>query len=143
ELKKENWQDAIKLFQHVKSKHSFTLYATLAELRIADANFGREKYVEAVDQYRNFIKNHPTHPQVQEGYAEFQIGKAYYKEIPSEWFLVPPAFEKDMGPVGDALRELSGFISEYPDSRYVAEARKLEEDCMRRLAAHELYVATF
>src|SRR5437868_4524499 len=66
ELKKENWQDAIKLFQHVRSKFGFSKWATLAELGIADANFGREKYEEAVEAYRSFIKNHPTHQKVQD-----------------------------------------------------------------------------
>src|SRR5262249_27048315 len=62
---------------------------------------------------------------------------------PTEWFLVPPAYEKDQGPVRDALRELSAFLSDYPDSPHALRARELEEDCVRRLADHELYVAEF
>jgi outer membrane protein assembly factor BamD len=143
ELKKKNWLDAIKLFQYVKTKYSFSKYATLAELGIADADLGRERYAEAIDGYRNFIKAHPSHERVTDGYAAFRVGETFHKEIPSEWFLVPPAYEKDQGPVRDALRELSAFLAEYPDSPYVAAAKKLEEDCVRRLADHELYVAEF
>jgi outer membrane protein assembly factor BamD len=143
ELKSENWLDAIKHFQFVRSKYGFSKWATLAELGIADADFGREKYPEAIDGYRTFMKSHPTHEMVQNGYAAFRIGEAFHKQIPSEWFLVPPAYEKDQGPVRDALRELTSFIEEYPDSEYATRARKLVDDCVRRLADHELYVADF
>ena len=143
EMKKKNWIDAIKVLQYVKTKFSFSKYATLAELALADAEFGRERYIESVDGYRNFIKAHPSHERVVDGYAAFRVGAAFHKEIPTEWFLVPPAYEKDQGPVRDALRELSAFLSEYPDSPHATRARELEEDCVRRLADHELYVADF
>jgi len=143
EMKHKNWPEAIKLFQYAKSKFSFSKYAPLSELGIAEAELGRERYAEAIDGLRGFIKAHPTHEKVVDGYAAFRIGEAFHKEIPSEWFLVPPAYEKDQGPVRDALRELSAFLAEYADSPYAVQARKLEEDCVRRLADHELYVADF
>ncbi|MSP63514.1 MAG: outer membrane protein assembly factor BamD [Myxococcales bacterium] len=143
ELKGENWLDAIKYFTFTRTKFGFSKWATLAELGIADGHFGGEKFQEAIEAYRTFIKGHPTHEMTQNGYAAFRIGEAFYKEIPSEWFLVPPAYEKDQGPVRDALRELSAFVDEYGDSPYAARARKLTGDCVKRLADHELYVATF
>lgn len=143
ELHGENWVDAIKYFTYTRSKFGFSKWATLAELGIADANFGHEKYQDAVDGYRAFIKNHPQHEMVQNGYAAFRIGECFYKEIPTEWFLVPPAYEKDQGPVKDALRELGAFAEEYGDSPYAQKARKMIADCTRRLADHELYVANF
>ena len=36
--------------------------------------------------------------------AAFKIGEAYHKQIPTDWFLAPPSYEKDQGPVLDALR---------------------------------------
>lgn len=143
EMTKENYADAIKLFEYVRKKFTFSRWATLAELGIADANFGREKYMDAVDEYRAFVKNHPTHDKVTDGYCDFRVGEAYYKEIPSEWFLVPPSYEKDMGPVRDAIRELAAFVVAYPESPYLEKAKRLEEDCVRRLAEHEVYVADF
>jgi outer membrane protein assembly factor BamD len=143
ELKAEAWLEAIKYFTYTRSKFGFSKWATLAELGIADANFGHEKYQEAVDGYRTFIKAHPQHEQVQNGYAAFRIGQAFYKEIPTEWFLVPPAYEKDQGPVKDALRELTAFVDAYSDSPYAPKARQMMGDCTKRLASHELYVATF
>jgi outer membrane protein assembly factor BamD len=143
ELKSGNYMTAQQYFAHVRSAFGFSKWATLAELGLADSNLGREKYTEAVDGYKQFIKAHPNHERVLDGYAGFKIGEAYYKQIPTDWFLVPPSYEKDQGPVNDALRELTAFIDQSPDSPYAPEAKKLAADCVRRLADHELYVARF
>lgn len=143
ELKAKSWAEAARYFQFTRSKFSFSKWATLAELRLADADLGREHHSEAIEGYRTFIKDHPTHEMTQNGYAAFKIGEAFYEQIPGQWFLVPPGYEKDQGPAGDALRELQGFVAEYPDSPYVPDAKKRIDKCVRRLADHELYVAHF
>jgi outer membrane protein assembly factor BamD len=143
ELKAENWLEAIRYFTFTRAKFGFSKWATLSELGLADAQLGNAKYQEAVDGYRAFIKAHPTHEMVQNGYAAYKVGDAFYKQIPTDWFLVPPAYEKDQGPVRDALKELTVFVDEYRDSQYATPARKKIAECLKRLADHELYVATF
>jgi outer membrane protein assembly factor BamD len=143
ELKAGNWLSAIQYFNHIKNSFGFSKWATLAELGIADANLGRDKFTEAIDGYKTFIKAHPSHEHVLDGYAAFKIGEAYYKQIPSDWFLAPPSYEKDQGPVLDALRELTAFADSNGESPYAPKARNLIGDCIRRLADHELYVAEF
>jgi outer membrane protein assembly factor BamD len=143
ELKNKNWLTAEAFFKHVRSTFGFSKWATLSELGIADANFGREKYTEAIDAYKNFIKAHPGNDRVQDGYAAFRIGLAYFKQIPGEFFILPPSYEKDQGPVIDSLRELNAFVEQYGDSPYAAEARKLIGECVKKLTDHEVYVAEF
>jgi outer membrane protein assembly factor BamD len=143
ELKAGNWLMAQQYFQHVRNNFGFSKWATLAELGMADADFGREKYIEAVDSYKQFSKAHPNHEKVQDGYVAFRIGESYHKQIPSDWFLAPPSYEKDQGPVIDALRELNQFVEQYSKSPYVPQARKLADDCVRRLTDHELFVARY
>jgi outer membrane protein assembly factor BamD len=143
ELKNGSWFTADAYFKHVRSTFGFSKWATLSELGIADAQFGMSKYTEAIDGYKGFIKAHPGNERVQDGYAAFRIGLSYYKEIPSDFFIMPPAYEKDQGPVLDALRELTAFGDQYGDSSYAPEARRLIGDCVKRLTDHELYVAEF
>jgi outer membrane protein assembly factor BamD len=143
ELKSGNWITASQYFKYVRSTFGFSRWATLSELGLADADFGREKYTEAIDGYKTFIKSHPGNERVQDGYAAFRIGLAYYKQIPTDFFIMPPAYEKDQGPVLDATRELQAFADQYGESPYAPEARKLIGDCIKRLTDHELYVATF
>ncbi|HEY2745700.1 MAG TPA: outer membrane protein assembly factor BamD [Polyangia bacterium] len=143
ELKHGNWLNAQAYFLHIHKNFGFSRWATLSELGLADSQFGMDKFTEAVDGYKGFIKAHPGNERVQDGYAAFRIGLSYFKEIPTDFFIMPPSYEKDQGPVIDALRELSAFADQYGDSVYAPEARKLIGQCVQKLTDHELYVARF
>jgi outer membrane protein assembly factor BamD len=143
ELKDENHLEAIKYFTFVKTRFPFSKYAPLAELRIADAQLSRGRHIEAIDAYRQFIRFHPTHDMVGNGYASFKICDAYYRQIPDEWFLSPPAFEKDQTASREALRECEEFVQKHPKSQYVKEARQARQECLRRVIDAEMYVARF
>src|SRR6187455_176787 len=106
ELDRKDWVAASKYFGFIKSRFPYSKYAVLAELRLADAEFGAEQYLEAIDSYRLFIKFHPTHEMVANGYSTFRIGEAYYKQLPSDFWLFPPSYEKDQSSTEDAGTEL-------------------------------------
>ncbi len=143
ELKDENYPEAQKYFQFVRSKFPFSKYAVLAELAIADTQFDRGNYTEAVDSYKQFMRLHPTHEKVTEGYAAFRVGECAYKDMPDDVWLLPPSYEKDQSAVGDTLRELDEFVKKYPDSQYVKKAQPLRREALKRLVDHEVYVARF
>lgn len=143
ELRDDNWTEAIKYFNIVRNGSPFSRFAPLSELRIADALFGQEKYAAAIDAYKLFIKFHPTHPKTVDGYAAYRVAEGYVKQIPKDWFLVPPSHEKDQSATREATRELQAFITKYKNSKYLDKAKKLYRDSIRKLIAHELYVARF
>ena len=136
-----NYAESLKYFEHVRSRYPYLDVAKRAELRIADTHFAREEYIEARDAYLNFVKLHPTWPQVD--YAAFRAALTHYKEIPSDFFLLPPSEEKDQAEVKNALRAMQDFVRQYPNSEYRAQAEEIVADVRRRLARHELYVASF
>src|SRR5262249_23197305 len=55
-FRNKDWEDARSLFGEVKKLFSYSRYARLAELRLADIDFEQEKYSEAVTSYREFIQ---------------------------------------------------------------------------------------
>jgi outer membrane protein assembly factor BamD len=142
-LENDEWVDAAKFFGFVKARFPYSKYAVLADLRIADAAFGAGAYLEAIDSYKQFIKFHPTHEMVENGYASFRIGESYYKMLPDDWFLVPPSYEKDQTSTLDAMRELTTFQKKFPKSPYFDRSEKMRKGCALALARHEWYVATF
>ena len=142
-LKDESWPEALRYFSFVKQKFPFSKYAVLAELALADTQFARGGYQEAIDSYKTFARLHPTHERVEDGYVAYKICECYVQDMPSDWALVPPSYEKDQTAVRDANRELSDFIDKYPDSKYLKDAQKLHRDVMGRLIEHEVYVARF
>ncbi len=133
--------DAIKYFEHVRSKYPYSSQASLAALAIADTHFEREKYAEAVDAYRNFVKFHPTHELLD--YAQFRVGLSHYKDMPSDFILFPPPTQKDQAPVRRALSSMEEFLRLHPKSQYAKEAQEKRDELRRRMAEHELYVAEF
>lgn len=143
ELEERDWIAAAKYFAFIKSRFPYSKYAVLAEIRLADAEFGAEQYLEAIDSYKLFMKFHPTHELVVNGYAAFRIGEAYFKMLPGDFFLLPPSYEKDQSSSEDAAEEMRKFLERYPDSPHRKRAKEILDKVGQRLAEHEWYVARY
>lgn len=140
-LESKNFLEAERYFEHVRGKYPFLEAAKEAELKLADTDFDRDQFVEARDRYQSFVKLHPTHPKVD--YAAFRAALTHYKEIPSDFFMLPPSKEKDQAALRLTLTAMNDFVRIYPKSGFAEEARGLVADSRKRLAEHELYVAAF
>jgi outer membrane protein assembly factor BamD len=127
--------------REVKRKYSYSKFAKLAELRVADIDFEQEKYADAIRAYRQFIHDHRSELE-EVAYARSRIAEAGYQQIPDS-FLLPAAEERDQATVMDAYKEMRGFIHDYPNAKESAHIRDLLADVTARLVRHELYVARF
>jgi outer membrane protein assembly factor BamD len=143
DLKDENYAEALRYFTYVKQKFPFSKYAALAELAAADTEFDRGSYQEAIDAYKSFLRLHPKHEKVAEGYVSFRIAEAHVKQMPDDWFLIPPSYEKDQATVMDALHELNNLVDRFPNSKYIKPAQEYRRAVLRRLIDHEVFVARF
>ncbi len=142
-LQREDWIAAARYFAFIKSRFPYSKFAVLAELRLADAELGAEEFASAIDNYRLFIRLHPTHEMVSNGYASFRIGEAYYKQLSGDSWLMPPAFEGDQSANEDAATELSQFSEKYPQSPYREKSQIIIKKVGKKLADHEWYVAQY
>jgi outer membrane protein assembly factor BamD len=136
-----NWIDAQALMREVKRKYSYSKYARMAELRIADADYEQEKFPEAIREYKDFIHAHRSDAD-DVAYARSRVSESTYAEIP-ESALVGAPEERDQASVVDAYKELSSFLTDYPSSKQTAHIRELLTKVVARLVEHELYVARF
>ena len=142
-LQEEAWLNAEKFFSFVKARFPYSQFAILAELGLADTQFGKKNYLQAALAYKLFLRFHPTHPQVKTGYVSMRIGKSYYNLLPSNVFFLPPRQERDMANVVQAHDALKKFTLDYTDSPYLEEVKTILSECINRLAEHEMYVALF
>ncbi len=141
EFNSHNWIEAQSLLREVKRKYSYSKFARLAELRIADADYEQEKFAEAIRGYRQFVHDHRS--DVEEvSYARSRIAEAQYSQI-SESFLLPTADERDQAVIIDAFKELKSYVHDYPNAKESKKIRELLADVTARLMRHELYVARF
>jgi outer membrane protein assembly factor BamD len=135
------WVEAQTLLREVKRKYSYSKYARLAELRIADSDYEQEKYADAIREYKDFVRAHRTDTE-DVAYAQERIAEATYAEIPDS-FLMPATEERDQAAVVDAYKELKSYLADYPDAKPSAHARELLAQVLARLVRHELYVARY
>jgi outer membrane protein assembly factor BamD len=136
----EDWELATRLLGDVRRNYSYTRYARLAELRLADASFKQEKFAEATAAYKSFTRDYPSDPEVP--YARYRIVRAQFLQSDASVFQ-PPLEERDLAAVRGAYTSLQSFLSDYPDY-----SRRVELDYMLQvvtgvLVRHELYVARF
>lgn len=136
----KDWEDARALFAEVKRLFSYSRYARLAELRMADIDFELGNYSEAISGYRSFIKGHRDDENVE--YAKYRITKALFLDI-NDTILLPPQEERDQANTVEAHKELLAFVRRFPQSRYRIDARYMLEVVTQRLVRHELYVARY
>lgn len=136
-----NCADASATFENIRRDFPYSRFAALAELRIADCLLRRKKYAKAIRAYRQFVQKRPSHNQIP--YARFKVAHAHFEQIPGEWLLSPPAYERDQAPTRQALRELRKFLRDFPDDPRAPEAREMQQRALQLLARHELYVARF
>jgi|GEM_PF-1093629 len=142
-FKAKSYDKAIRYFEYLRSKFPFSKYATLAELRIADSYFQNNEFGSAADAYKLFMRFHPNHARSLDGYAAFQSARSQFKQIPGDFFVLPPSYEKDQKSVGVAAQELRSFVGTYPNSQYYPKGYKLLQKCLKRRIDHELYVANY
>lgn len=140
-LADHNFDEASKYFEYVRTHYPFQDASKLAELRLADTDFERTEWESARDRYNNFVKAHPSNAQAD--YAQYRAALTYFKDAPSGFFLLPPAYEKDLSSVESALSAMRTFIRDWPQSKYVPDAQKVITESAKLLADHEMYAADF
>jgi outer membrane protein assembly factor BamD len=137
------FQEAVKYFELVKNKFPYSKYAVLSELRLADTHFEREKWLEAADAYRIFVRYHPRHEQV--AYATFRIAESHGRAVDNNvaWLPFVDARQKDQAAAKDTIRACDEFLARFPGDKNAEAARKLRAEARGRLADVDLYAASF
>lgn len=141
-LESGSYEDSVKAFHALKLKYPYaTRWATLSDLRIADAYREAGDYAQAAVTYQNFIRTYPAHAEVP--YASYQAANCYYKLMPSDFFVLPDPWQRDRKSTQQAETALGKFLRRYPNDPNASQAREQYEETRRRLANHELYVAEY
>lgn len=133
ELKAQRYATAIDRFQKIRDQYPYSRYAILAELKIADAYYQKEEYIEALEAYRHFEQLHPKNEAVP--YVAYQQGMCLYQQM--------TGFDRDQTPVVEAIQTFSRLQQTYPESEYAARAQARITECQNSLAHHEFYVGEF
>jgi outer membrane protein assembly factor BamD len=133
-------ESATSMFDQIKREYSYSRYARLAELRLADIEYEQQKLSEAVSSYRTYVHDHPNDPEV--SYARFRVCKGLFEQT-GESILLPPLEERELAAANDAYTAIQSFVTDFPLFERKPEAEYMLEYVTGLLGRHELYVARF
>lgn len=134
QLRRGYYDEAIISFEKVKNHFPFNQYSVLCELRVADALFEKDSYLESIDAYRQFTRLHPRHSEID--YAIYRMARAEFKVASS----VP---QRDQTSTERGLKKLRGFEKRFPESEYIEEVVRIRSKARVRLAKRVLQVGNF
>lgn len=141
-LESGSYEDSVKAFHAIKLKYPYaTRWATLCDLRIADAYRESGDFAQAAVTYQAFIRTYPSHNEI--AYASYQAANCYYELMPSDLFILPNPWQRDRKSTLQAESALATFLKRYPNDENAPVAKRQYEEVRMRLANHELYVAEY
>ncbi|NVN98391.1 MAG: outer membrane protein assembly factor BamD [Geobacteraceae bacterium] len=129
----KRYDDAIAQYRKVHDAYASTELSSSAELRIADAYFESERYIEASSEYTQFRKLHPTHAQAP--YSLYRLGLSNYNQI--------TGLDRDQTPQKNSVIFFEEFLSKYPKSEYFVDVTVKLEEVRHQQLQYEQYIARF
>lgn len=143
ELDGGNYGRAVKAFETLEARYPYGRYAQQAELEIAYANFKDQEPTLALAAIDRFLKQHPTHPNVD--YALYLKGLVNFIEDRTLFAALArqDMAERDPKAAKDSFEAFRDLVTRFPDSRYTEDARSRMAYLVTALADHDLYVARY
>lgn len=129
----KRYDDAIAQYKKVRDAYASTDLSSNAELRIADAYFDSERYIEAAAEYAQFRRLRPAHPKAP--YALYRIGLCNFNQI--------TGIDRDQTPQKNAAAFFEEFLDKYPKSEYAKDASEKLAAVREQQLQYEQYVAGF
>lgn len=127
------YEDAIASWEKVRERYVSPEMNAFAELKIADANFYAERYIEAAVAYEAYLKAHPNDPN--SANVLYNLGVSYHQEM--------LAAERDQTTTQNALSTFKNMITRYPSDPRRPDVEKFIAEEEDALAGHELHVGAY
>lgn len=128
-----DYNKIFKVLKELQLKYTFSQYATLAELRTADAYYKKEEFEQASVEYESFINRHPGHKEVP--YATYRLALSHYQ--------LRRGYDRDPTNTRAALKWFNVYMENYPDAPEMEDVKKRIMRCRTILARHEIYIARY
>jgi outer membrane protein assembly factor BamD len=132
-LEKKKYERSAEAFRKFKEEFPLSTYTPLAELRLADSLYFDKNYAEAIVQYEEFKKLHPTHPEIP--FAIYQVGMCYLQQMRT--------VDRDQTVTEKALEQFRYVVENFPQSKYTSDAATKMQLCQRQLAEQEFNIGHF
>lgn len=128
-----DYERTAEILREIQLRHTFSPYATLAEIRTADLYYKQGEYEQAIIEYDAFLKRHPGHSETK--HARYYLAMSYYKLRKGE--------DRDPTYARKALEAFQDYKQRYPDDERIEEVNRRITKCRNILAKREIYIGNF
>jgi len=130
---KKKYDAAAEKWRKAKDATTSQILRLAVELKLADALYHDEKYIEAAAEYESFRKLHPKNQKAP--YALYMQGLSNFYQVKK--------IDVDQTPTKNAVTLFEMFLQEYPGSDMTQKVRATLAEAKARQAAYEMYVGRF
>jgi outer membrane protein assembly factor BamD len=135
-LNNKKWLTAREFFKQVTETYTASPYRPDAKLGIGDTYLGEgtsEALVLAINEFREFLSFYPTHKRAD--YSQYKLAIAHLRQM--------RAPQRDQTETREAIRELEGFVTRYPNSSLMPEVKTKLREARDRLSESDYLVGYF
>lgn len=132
-LAENRYDDAIASWEKVRERYVSPEMNAFAELKIAEANFLAERYIEAAVAYEAYLKAHPDDQN--SANVLFNLGVSYHQEMLSA--------EREQTTTSNALSSFKTLLTRYPTDKRRPQIEKFIAEEEDALAGHELHIGAY
>src|SRR3954447_354151 len=135
-LSAKKWVNAREYYKQLVETYTGSTYRPDAKLGIGDTYLGEgtsEALVLAINEFSEFLSYYPTNRRAD--YAQYKLGLAHFRQMRKP--------ERDQTETRDALREFQTFVTRYPNSELMPEAKARLRDARDRLSEADYLVGFF
>lgn len=132
-FEKGRYSEAITNWEKIRDSYYSPEMNSLAEMKIADAYYQGEQYIEASAAYEDFLRQHPSHTRTSD--ILYKLGMSYFHQRLSP--------DRDQTSSRNALTAFNDLLSRFPDHPQKAEVEQNIHNCRDRLAEAEIMVGSF
>ena len=124
---------SISFFQKLRDEYPFSEEAEAVELKIAEAYYRNEEYIQADETYKNYLTFQPTGRHIP--HVKYQLGRVNLAQF--------TGVDRDLEKVRQARGYFESVIKDHPESEHAADARKKLTETRVHLAERELYIGNY
>jgi outer membrane protein assembly factor BamD len=135
-LSKEKWLTAREYFKQLNETYVQSPLRPDAKLGVGDTYIGEggaEQLVLAINEFKEFLTFYPLNRRAD--YAQYRLAYAHFRQMRGA--------PRDQTETRDAITELETFLTRYPTSSYVPEAKERLREAKDRLGESEFRVGRY
>ncbi len=144
QMKDENYEKAVKLFETLQSRYPYGRYAQQAQMEIAYAYYKHSEPAPALGALDQFVKMYPT--SIHLDYVYYLKGLINFNENINSLFgtlFKQDPSERDPAALRDSFNSFKELVTRFPDSKYTPDARIRMRFLLITLARAEIHVAGY